>query len=100
MSLIARHLEAEGLPTVILGAAKDIVETAGVPRTKLHGARHTAASLMLSAGEGLAVVKDILGHTTIRTTGQCDFPCWLRVGGKARSSSGSCSNCREDPSNK
>ena len=32
MSLIARHLEAEGLPTVILGAAKDIVETAGVPR--------------------------------------------------------------------
>ena len=32
MSLIARHLEAEGLPTVILGAAKDIVETVGVPR--------------------------------------------------------------------
>ena len=32
MSLIARHLEAEGIPTVILGAAKDIVETAGVPR--------------------------------------------------------------------
>ena len=32
MSLIARHLEAEGIPTVILGAAKDIVETVGVPR--------------------------------------------------------------------
>jgi D-proline reductase (dithiol) PrdB len=32
VSLIARHLEAEGIPTVILGAAKDIVETVGVPR--------------------------------------------------------------------
>lgn len=32
MSLLARHLEAEGFPTVILGAAKDIVETVGVPR--------------------------------------------------------------------
>lgn len=32
MSLIARHLEAAGIPTVILGAAKDIVETVGVPR--------------------------------------------------------------------
>lgn len=32
MSLVARHLEAEGIPTVILGAAKDIVETIGVAR--------------------------------------------------------------------
>lgn len=32
MSLIARHLEAHGLPTVILGCARDIVEHAGVPR--------------------------------------------------------------------
>lgn len=32
MSLVARHLEAEGIPTVILGAGKDIVETVGVPR--------------------------------------------------------------------
>lgn len=32
MSLVARHLEAAGIPTVILGAAKDIVETVGVPR--------------------------------------------------------------------
>ena len=32
VSLVARHLEAEGIPTVILGAAKDIVETVGVPR--------------------------------------------------------------------
>jgi hypothetical protein len=32
VSLVARHLEANGLPTVILGCAKDIVEHAGVPR--------------------------------------------------------------------
>ena len=32
MSLIARHLEAHGIPTVIMGCARDIVEHAGVPR--------------------------------------------------------------------
>ena len=32
MSLVARHLEANGLPTVIMGCAKDIVEHGGVPR--------------------------------------------------------------------
>jgi hypothetical protein len=32
MSLTARHLEATGIPTVVLGAAKDIVESAAVPR--------------------------------------------------------------------
>ncbi len=32
MSLTARHLEANGMPTVILGSARDIVEHCGVPR--------------------------------------------------------------------
>src|SRR5712691_25823 len=32
MSLAARHLEANGIPTVIIGCAKDIVEYVGVPR--------------------------------------------------------------------
>jgi len=32
VGLIARYLEANGLPTVIMGAAKDIVEHCGVPR--------------------------------------------------------------------
>ena len=32
MSLVARHLEAGGIPTVIMGCAKDIVEHCGVPR--------------------------------------------------------------------
>ena len=32
ISLTARHLEIAGIPTVIMGAARDIVEHAGVPR--------------------------------------------------------------------
>jgi D-proline reductase (dithiol) PrdB len=32
VSLAARHLEDNGIPTVIMGCAKDIVEHAGVPR--------------------------------------------------------------------
>ena len=32
MSLAARHLEANGIATVIMGCAKDIVEHCGVPR--------------------------------------------------------------------
>jgi hypothetical protein len=32
VSLVARHLETNGIPTVIMGCAKDIVEYCGVPR--------------------------------------------------------------------
>lgn len=32
MSLTARHLESNGIPTVVFGSARDIVEQAGVPR--------------------------------------------------------------------
>jgi len=32
VSLVARHLEVNGIPTVIMGCAKDIVEYCGVPR--------------------------------------------------------------------
>ena len=32
LSLVARYLEANGIPTVIMGCAKDIVEYCGVPR--------------------------------------------------------------------
>ncbi len=32
VSLAARHLEVNGIPTVIMGCAKDIVEHCGVPR--------------------------------------------------------------------
>lgn len=32
MSLTARHLEANGIPTIVMGCARDIVENAGVAR--------------------------------------------------------------------
>jgi hypothetical protein len=32
VSLVARHLEENGIPTVIVGSARDIVEHCGVPR--------------------------------------------------------------------
>ena len=32
MSLVARHLEANGIPTVMIATAKDIVQNCGVPR--------------------------------------------------------------------
>ena len=32
MSLVARYLEAHGIPTVVIGSARDIVEHCGVPR--------------------------------------------------------------------
>ena len=32
MSLVARHLETNGIPTVIIGSALDVVEYCGVPR--------------------------------------------------------------------
>jgi D-proline reductase (dithiol) PrdB len=32
VGLVARHLEDNGIPTVIMGCAKDIVEYCGVPR--------------------------------------------------------------------
>jgi D-proline reductase (dithiol) PrdB len=32
VSLVARHLEANGIPTVMIATARDIVETCGVPR--------------------------------------------------------------------
>ena len=32
MSLIARHLEANGIATVVMGCARDIVVAAGAPR--------------------------------------------------------------------
>ena len=32
MSLVARHLEMNGISTVVIGSARDIVEQCGVPR--------------------------------------------------------------------
>lgn len=44
------------------------VRRAGLPRSTFHSLRHTAASLMIESGSDLAVVRDVLGHSTITTT--------------------------------
>jgi integrase len=38
------------------------------PRRKFHGARHTAASLLIADGVPLLVVIELLGHSQISTT--------------------------------
>ncbi len=58
VSLVARHLEANGIPTVVMGCAKDIVEHAAVPRFLFSdfplgnsaGKPHDEASQALHAG--------------------------------------------------
>lgn len=32
MGLVARHIEASGIPTIIIGSARDVIEHCGVPR--------------------------------------------------------------------
>ena len=76
MSLAARHLEANGIPTVILGCAKDIVEQVGVPRFlfsdfplgnaagKPNDARSQAATIELA----LQVLESAIGpRTTVQS---------------------------------
>ena len=45
-----------------------LLDAAGVRQVRRHDARHTAATLMLGAGAGLANVQQLLGHSSIRTT--------------------------------
>jgi integrase len=44
------------------------LEAAGLPRYRLHDARHTAASLMLREGVPLKTISETLGHSTIGVT--------------------------------
>jgi integrase len=45
------------------------VKAAGVPVVRFHDLRHTAATLMRARGVGLDVVSRVLGHSSIRITG-------------------------------
>jgi len=44
------------------------VKALGLPRIRLHDARHSAATAMLSAGEPLKVVSEMLGHSSANVT--------------------------------
>lgn len=52
----------------------DVLQRAGVPRVRLHDARHTTASLLQKAGVSEAVITQILGHSAFITSmGYMDF---------------------------
>lgn len=76
VSLIARHLEANGISTVIMGCAKDIVEHCGVPRFLFSdfplgnsaGRPHDPESQELALGLALGVLETAeQPRTTVRS---------------------------------
>ncbi len=78
MSLVSRHLEANGVATVILGAARDVVEYCGVPRFVFTDfPLGNAAGRPYDAGMQRAIVSYGLGllesATGPRTTFQTPF---------------------------
>jgi integrase len=43
-------------------------EAAGMPTVRFHDLRHSCASLLVNMGVPLSTIRDILGHTTVKTT--------------------------------
>lgn len=56
-------------PDSITKTFKRAVERAGLPWIKLHGLRHSHATLMLQAGVSIKVVQERLGHSSVAITG-------------------------------
>lgn len=64
-------LSYNGIPTqkyTIAHAIKRFAKAANVHRIKIHGLRHSHASLLISMGENPLIIKDRLGHEDIQTT--------------------------------
>jgi D-proline reductase (dithiol) PrdB len=88
ISLVARHLEAAGIPTVIMGCAKDIVEHAGVPRFLFSdfplgnaaGKPHDVASQTATLDLALHVLESASApHTTMQSPQRWSGdPSWKR----------------------
>jgi len=62
--LLADELGTPYHPETVSGMFEDAARRAGLPRIRLHDLRHTAASLMLSAGVPVKVVSEMLGHAS------------------------------------
>jgi D-proline reductase (dithiol) PrdB len=88
VSLVARHLEANGIPTVVMGCAKDIVEHAAVPRFLFSdfplgnsaGKPHDAASQAFTLELALRVLESAPGpQTTVQSPLRWSAdPSWKR----------------------
>ena len=88
MSLVARTLEAAGIPTVVMGCARDIVEHAGVPRFLFSdfplgnpaGRPHDSASQHATLALALRLLESAPGpNTTVRNPLRwSDDPAWKR----------------------
>jgi hypothetical protein len=86
VSLAARYLEEHGIPTVVMGCAKDIVEYAGVPRFLFSdfplgnptGRPHDAESQALTLALALRVLETAPGpRTTVQNPLRwSDNPDW------------------------
>lgn len=76
-SIQSRNVESQfvfshnGMPTT-KGKAGQILKShaklAGVKSIKVHGLRHSHASLLISLGENALIIRDRLGHEDIKTT--------------------------------
>lgn len=66
-----KHIGAEGLGINFEGLKTGVRrarEAAGMAHVHYHDMRHSCATILLALGTPLDVVRDILGHTTIKTT--------------------------------
>jgi integrase len=66
--VFAREDGSMEMPERVSRRFKQLAREAGLPPIKLHGGRHTAASLALEAGVAMKVVSDQLGHSTTAIT--------------------------------
>jgi integrase len=64
LEYIPLQMNYEGLKTGFRRAR----EAASMPEVRFHDLRHSCASLLVNMGQPLEVIRDILGHTTVKTT--------------------------------